>query len=115
MARTKEEINKSQAIRDALRANPEKSPSEIAEVLKAKGIDVNGPYVSTIKTNMRKMRRVVRKVRRAGRRSRIVGGTQTNNGLQVMNAAVDFVKMAGGLEQARAALTTMEEIGKAML
>lgn len=32
-----------------------------------------------------------------------------------MNAAVDFVKMAGGLEQARAALTTMEEIGKAML
>ena len=31
MARSKEEINKSQAIRDALRTNPDKSPSEIAE------------------------------------------------------------------------------------
>ncbi len=118
MARTKEEINKSQAIRDALRANPEKAPSEISELLKAKGIEVSGPYVSTIKTNMRKMRRVVRKVRRgirrAGRKSHLIGGTQTDNGLQVMNAAVDLVKIAGGMEQARAALVTVEEIGKAM-
>ena len=31
-----------------------------------------------------------------------------------MNAAVDLVKIAGGMEQARAALVTVEEIGKAM-
>ena len=118
MARTKEEINKSQAIRDALRANPDKSPSEIAELLKAKGIDVTGPYVSTVKANMRKTRRAVRKmsrgIRRAGRKSGLVGGSQIDNGLQVMNAAVELMKIAGGLEQAKAALSTVEEIGKAI-
>jgi hypothetical protein len=118
VARTRDEINKSQAIREALKANPDKSPSEIAELLKAKGIEVNGPYVSTIKTNMRKTRRAVRKmrrgIRRAGRLSRIGGGNATDNGLAVMNAAIEYMRIAGGLEQAKAALTTIEQIGKAM-
>ena len=118
MARSKEEINKSQAIRDALRTNPDNSPSEIAEMLKAKGIEVNGQYVSTIKTNMRKTRQAVRKVRRyvrrAGRHSGLGGGSQTGNGLQVVNAAIEFVKIAGSLEQAKAALKTIEHIGQAL-
>ena len=118
MAKSKEEINKSQAIREAVKSNPEKSPSEIAELLKAKGVDVNGQYVSTIKSKMRKTRRAVRKmrrgIRRAGRRSRLVGGNPTDNGLQVMNAALELMKIAGGLEQAKTALATVEEIGKAM-
>jgi hypothetical protein len=118
MAKSREEINKSQAIREALKANPDKSPSEIADLLKAKGVDVNGQYVSTIKTNMRKTRRAVRRmrrgIRRAGRRSRLVGGNPTANGLEVMNAALELMKIAGGLEQAKAALATVEEIGKAM-
>ena len=118
MARSKEEINKSQVIREALRASPDKSPSEIAESLKAKGIDVNGQYVSTIKTNMRKTRQAVRKVRRyvrrAGRHTGLAGGTQTDNGLQVVNAAIEFVKIAGSLEQAKAALGTIEHIGHAL-
>jgi hypothetical protein len=116
MARTKEEINKSQAIREALKANPDKSPSEIAELLKAKGIDVNGPYVSTVKTNMRKTRRAVRKmrrgIRRAGRKSGLVDGSQIDKGLVVMNAAIEFMRIAGGLEQAKTAISTVEEIGK---
>ena len=45
MAKSKEEINKAHAIREALRANRDKSPSEIADLLKAKGVDVNGQYV----------------------------------------------------------------------
>jgi hypothetical protein len=118
MARSKEEVNKSHAIREALKANPDKSPSEIAELLKVKGVDVNGQYVSTIKTNMRKTRRAVRKmrrgIRRAGRRSNLVGGNATANGLQVMNAALELMKIAGGLEQAKAALSTVEEIGKVL-
>jgi hypothetical protein len=118
MAKSKEEINKSHVIREALKANPTKAPSEIAELLKAKGIDVNGRYVSTVKTNMRKTRRAVRQMRRgirsAGRKSRLVGGNPTDNGLQVMNAALEFMKISGGLEQAKAALATVEEIGKVM-
>src|ERR1051326_8226548 len=118
MPRTKDAINKSHEIREALRKNPDKSPSEIAVLLQAKGIDVNGPYVSTVKTNMRKTRRAVRKMKRgiwrAGQNSGLVGGTQVNNGLQVMNAALEFMKVAGGIDQARAALTTIEEIGKVL-
>lgn len=118
MAKSKEEINKSQAIRDALRANRDKTPIQIAELLKAKGIEVNAQYVSTIKSSMRKTSKAVRKVRRgirqAGRKSRLSGISEFGNGLKVINAAVELLKTAGGIEQAKAALSTVEEIGKAM-
>ena len=68
MAKSRTEaINKSQAIRDALQAHPERSPSEIAEQLKAKGLDVNAQYVSTIKSNAKAKGRKVVKRRKPGR------------------------------------------------
>ncbi len=49
----KEKVNKSQLIREALAAMPDKSPSEIAEALNAKhGLKLPYQYVSTIKSNM---------------------------------------------------------------
>lgn len=118
MAKSKEEVNKSQAIRDALRANRDKTPLEIAEMLTAKGIEVNAQYVSTIKSNMRKTSKAVRKVRRgirqAGRKNRLNGASEFGSGLKVIKAAVELLKTAGGIEQAKAALATVEEIGKAM-
>jgi hypothetical protein len=118
MARSKEEINKSQAIREALRANRDKSPIEIVELLKANGIDVSAQYVSTTKSNMRKASQAVRNVRRgiqrAGRTSNLVGASHIKKGILVINAAVELVKIAGGADQAKAALATVEEIGKAM-
>jgi hypothetical protein len=118
MAKSKEEMNKSQAIRDALRANRGKTPLEIAELLKAKGVEVNAQYVSTIKSNMRKTSKAVRKVRRgiqrAGRRSHVNGASDFGSGLKVIKAAVELLKIAGGMEQAKAALATVEEIGDAM-
>lgn len=118
MAKSKEEINKSQAIRDALRAHRDKSPSEIAELLKAQGVDVNAQYVSTIKSNMKNTSKALRNTRRgiqlAGRNSKLAGDNNVSKGLQVINAAVDLVKSAGGIEQAKAALATVEDIGKAM-
>src|SRR5690349_4049386 len=102
MAKSKEEMNKSQAIREALRANRSKTPLEIAEMLTAKGIEVNAQYVSTVKTNMRKTSRAVRKVRRgiqrAGRKSNLNGISQFGNGLQVINAAIELLKLAGGID-----------------
>lgn len=118
MARSKDEINKSQAIRDALRANRDKAPSEIAELLKAQGVDVNAQYVSTVKSNMKNTSKAVRNTRRgiqrAGRNSKLAGDNNVKKGLQVINSAVELVKMAGGIEQAKAALTTVEDIGKAI-
>lgn len=105
----KEAVNKSQAIRDALQAHPEKSPSEIAEELKAKGLDVNAQYVSTIKSNAKNKGRKTKLVRRgkaaAGRR---------RNDFGPVGAALHFIREAGGLEMARQALQTVEEIRHAV-
>jgi hypothetical protein len=103
MAKSKKEaVNKSQAIRDALAAHPEKSPSEIAEALKAQGLDVNAQYVSTIKSNAKaKGRKTVLK-RKPGRAG--------NNGFGTVAAALEFIRAAGGLAEAKHALQTVEEI-----
>ena len=53
-------------------------------------------------------------VRRACK-SHLDGASAFGNGLKVINAAVELLKTAGGIEQAKAALATVEEIGKAML
>jgi hypothetical protein len=103
MAKSKREaVNKSQAIRDALDAHPDKSPSEIAEDLKAKGLDVNAQYVSTIKSNAKAKSRRSKLVRK-GR-----GGAR--NGMGPVSAALAFIREAGGLEAAKHALETVEEI-----
>jgi len=100
-----ESVNKSQAIRDALAAHPDKSPAEIAERLKAKGLEVNAQYVSTIKSNAKAKggRRKLVKLRRSG-------GRGAANGFGPVDAALDFIRAAGGLEQAKHALQTVEEI-----
>jgi hypothetical protein len=110
MARSKKEsVNKSQAIRDALEAHPDKSPSEIAVDLQAKGLAVNAQYVSTIKSNAKakgRKGRVVRRKKPSGRAAR--------NGLGPVGAALEFIRAAGGLEQAKHALQTVEEIRQAV-
>ena len=97
-------VNKSQAIRDALEAHPERSPSEIAEQLKAKGLDVNAQYVSTIKSNARAKKRKTRVVRR-----KPTAGV-SRNGIGPVEAALEFIRAAGGLEGAKHALQTVDEI-----
>jgi len=105
----KEKTNKSALIREAIKANKGKSPSEIAEMINEKhGLKLTGQYVSTVKSNARKTRRVIRKVRRMVRRAGH-GGVGTND-LSGVRAAMELVKAAGGIEAAKAALATVEEI-----
>ncbi len=101
-------VNKSQAIREALAANPGKSPAEIAEELQAQGLKVNAQYVSTIKSNSKNKGRKKRVLRRrpAGRTPR--------NGLGPVGAALEFIRAAGGLEEAKHALETVEQIRQAV-
>jgi hypothetical protein len=100
-------VNKSQAIRDALAANPSKSPSEIADLLKADGISISAQYVSTIKSNAKiKTRRRV--MARRGRPRGVTAG----GGMGTMDAALALIKAAGGLEQAKNVLSTIEQISQ---
>jgi hypothetical protein len=105
MAKSKKEsVNKSQAIRDALEAHPDKSPSEIAESLKAKGLDVNAQYVSTIKSNAKAKRRVVKR-RKPGHVVPSQGSAD-----HIMKAGLHFIVLAGGVEAARERLIGLEEL-----
>jgi hypothetical protein len=106
MAKSKREaVNKSQAIRDALEAHPEKSPSEIAEQLKAKGLNVNAQYVSTIKSNAKAKGRKVVKRRKPGH---LVAGHGSAE--HIMKAGLHFIVLAGGVEQARERLVGLAEL-----
>jgi len=109
--------NKSQAIRDALAANPDKSPKEIAELVAAEGHKVTPAYVSIVKYNLSKGggkgdKKVVvrRKVGRPGRRAARAGVSH----LGAMEAAIAFVQAAGGLEQAKQTLAVLESIKAAL-
>jgi hypothetical protein len=101
--------NKSQAIRDALQANPGKSPLEIAETLKAKGLKISAQYVSTIKSGMKAKEGRARKVAR-----RRKPGHASSNGIAPIEAALKFITDAGGIEQAKQALSTIERIQEAI-
>lgn len=52
MAKAKEEVNKSQAIRDAIGEAPKATAKEIVEALKAKGIETNEGLVYQVKRKM---------------------------------------------------------------
>ena len=108
-------VNKSQMIRDALKANRRKTPSEIAELLKEQGLQVTGQYVSTIKSNWKKSRRRnARKgltMRGTARRTRGARRAGSHPGIA---AALEFVKAAGGLANAKSSLATLEEIRSAL-
>jgi hypothetical protein len=96
-------------IRDALEAHPEKSPSEIADQLTAKGLKVNAQYVSTIKSNAKnkgQKTKLVSRGRAAARRE--------HGDFGPIGAALQFIREAGGLKNARHALHTIEEIQDAV-
>ena len=113
MAKKSAAGNKSQAIRDALAANPDKSPKEIAELVAADGHKVTPAYVSIVKYNQSKAggkgdKKVVvrRKVGGPGRRAARAGASH----LGAMEAAIAFVRAAGGIEQAKQTLAVLESI-----
>ena len=85
--------------------HPDRSPSEIAEQLKAKGLDVNAQYVSTIKSNARVKGRKVVKRRKPGR---LVTGNGSAD--HIMKAGLHFIVLAGGVEAARERLVGLEEL-----
>jgi hypothetical protein len=104
-------VNKSQAIRDALKANPDKTPMEIAELLASQHVRVSPTYISNIKSTDKS----ARKARRAGKKMGRNGRKRMGNGAVAESpimAALNFVRSAGSLDAAKQALETVEEIGK---
>jgi arginine repressor len=99
MVRTK--VNKSKAIREALAAHKGKSPKEVAEILNKEGVKVTAMFVSNIKSKLSKTK---------GKRGRPKGSPASNAqlGLAEVKTAVTFVRVVGGLDQAKKLIALLE-------
>lgn len=104
----KQPENKADVIREMLAAHPGKGPTEISELLKAKGLKIEPGYVSVVKSQLKPKRRKAKKGKKA-KAAAAPGG-----GFGAIQSAVDFIRSAGGLGAAKEALNTVEEISKAM-
>ena len=100
--RRKGDVNKSLEIRTALGANPGMKPKQIAELLAEKGVQVTPGYVSIVKSGMKGKKKTKRTVRVMKRKR---GG-----GLGPLAAAVQFIRESGGVDEAKRALATIEEL-----
>lgn len=94
-------VNKSKEIRDYKAANPEATPMEIAEALTKKhNIEFTNKIVSTV---LYTSGQTSRKKKKPSKRTAKAAAAP-------LDSAIEFVKSAGGLEQAKAALQQIEEI-----
>lgn len=98
--------NKSSAIRDYKAANPAATPKEIAEALGKNGIGVSAQFVSTVLSNAKK------KGGKIGKRGPKPGGRKAASGnLEQLITAKKMVEQLGGIDNARAALNVLAQLG----
>jgi hypothetical protein len=92
-------VNKTQAVRDFLKANKKATNSEVVAALGKQGITVTSNYVSTIKTKHQKRRQVVTKAVATG-----------SIGVPEIKSALAFIKAIGSVAAAKQALAVAQEI-----
>ena len=99
----KEKINKTQAVRDFIKANPQAQNKEVAESLAKSSIKVSPNYVAGIRGKM--------KVRRKKRRQAVKAAVAHHHvGIPEVKAAFGLLKLTGGMAGAKAALEAAQEI-----
>ncbi|MEX0936993.1 MAG: hypothetical protein WDZ59_03975 [Pirellulales bacterium] len=94
-------VNKSEAVRDQLRRDPDAKPKAISAALAEQGIKVEPAYVSIIKTKFKTA------PNGQGRRGRGRGGKVDIDNLLV---AKRFAEQMGGVDQARQALDVLDRL-----
>jgi hypothetical protein len=111
MAKKSASGNKSAAIREALQANPDASPKQVAEIVSGQGHNVTPAYVSIVKYNLSKSSGTTsRKVRVKRQGARSAGGNEIGNGFAPIQSALEFIQACGGLDQAKQVLATVEQL-----
>ena len=94
-------VNKSQAVRDFLKANKKAKNSEVVAALAKQGISITANYVGNIKATNNKRRRAVRQVVAKG-----------GIGIPEVKAALAFLKVAGSVKAATQALAMVRRLGR---
>ena len=100
---------KTAAIRAAVKANPKKGPSEIADLLKAQGWDVKPQNVSVVKSAMKAKKKAKKAAAApAPEAGPVVPKDAVSVGLLVK--AKKLVKELGGVTAAKAALNALAQL-----
>jgi len=98
---------KTQAIKDALAADPKAGPQEIAEKLVATGLDVKPKDVSNVKFQMK----AAKKRRKKAARKPMPAAPPSTAGdmisLSSLQAAKKLVKELGGVDKAKRAIESL--------
>lgn len=102
--------NKSQAIRDYLKAHPKAGPTEVCKELKKKGLTVAPALVSNVKAAA--LRKSGKKpAKRKGRGPGRPAGAADKVSLASLIDAREFVDRVGGVEQAKSLLKALDKLG----
>jgi hypothetical protein len=94
-----EKVNKTQAVKEYLKANPKARNQAVVDVLAKKGIAISANYVATIKATHNKRRQAARTVVAKG-----------GVGIPEVKAALAFLKLTGSVAKANKALAVAQEI-----
>jgi hypothetical protein len=92
-------VNKTQAVRDYLKAHKKAKNAEVVEALGEQGITITANYVGNIKATHNTRRRAVRKVVAKG-----------GIGIPEIKSALAFIKTFGSISAAKKALDVAQEI-----
>lgn len=99
----KEQVNKTHAVKEYLKANPTARNQVVVDALAKKGIAISTKYVSNIKTTHNRRRQETRSVVAKG-----------GVGIPEVKAALAFLKAAGSVAKATKALAVAQEIREIM-
>jgi hypothetical protein len=114
------EVNKTQAIREYLTANPAAMPKAIAAELRERGYDVDPQRVSIVKSNMKKAtleggkpagtRRKKGGRPKAARAKSTVSRTNGDLSFQTLRKAKELSDQLGGVAKAKEALAALSQL-----
>ncbi len=113
----KSSVNKSQAVRDYLSAQPDAMPKDVRAALAKKGIEVSRVLVSTIKGKLNKTgtaKKSAKKVAAVVAAAPAVVEKPTNGGtitLEQVKKVAHTIKMLGGFQRVTEVLEVIKELG----
>lgn len=115
MSKTEVEVNKSEKIREYLKAckPSDRSPTAVAEALKTKGIEVSPAFVSQVKNKMANKKKTIKakakiKVKSKAKKARRKSFSTMPH--EALLNAKDFLNSAGGLAQAKKLLDVVDSL-----
>jgi hypothetical protein len=103
-------INKSQSVRDYLKAHPGTANKDVATNLTKQGIEVSPNYVAAVKTH----KAAGKGKRKRRQKAAEVASVKTGVGVAEIKAAFALLKHCGSVANAKEALAAAAEIQKIM-